>query len=255
VRVMFNRDEQHVRDSSAEPQVQVQQGVRVCMPTDVQTGGTWIGTNEFGMMAAILNLNPWVRTASHERAVASRSTVVPAALVRADLIAAVEAVSAIVQPNMAGFRVWLCDGHEHVIGVFDGTSLVWHERKVLAERVMLTSSGLGDHVVQGVRQDKFVRQLGGVNEDESSRVVLQERFHTWHDPQDGARSVLMSRADARTVSITTIERDLQTTRVRYQAVAKDLGLGPSADCVLEIAPNLATARVAGRIAKHGRALR
>lgn len=51
--VGMNRDEV-VKRESAGPQV-LDGGVRVYAPQDRQAGGTWLGVNEFGLLAAILN--------------------------------------------------------------------------------------------------------------------------------------------------------------------------------------------------------
>jgi hypothetical protein len=83
---------------------------------------------------------------------------------------------------------------------------------------MFTSSGLGDHLVEGVRRELFDDLFGRPPE-------------TWHDAQDAFHrhrwagrehlSVNMCRADARTVSLSTIDIDGDAATFDYHPDAPD----------------------------------
>ena len=50
-----NRDERLSRPAALPPQVHVAGSLLALFPTDVAGGGTWIGVNERGLVAAVLN--------------------------------------------------------------------------------------------------------------------------------------------------------------------------------------------------------
>ena len=53
--VLFNRDEARGRGPGRPPRVTSVRGVRVLAPVDSDAGGTWIGVNELGLTACLLN--------------------------------------------------------------------------------------------------------------------------------------------------------------------------------------------------------
>jgi hypothetical protein len=114
----------------------------------------------------------------------------------------VASASAIEHQEYSPFRlVAVHAGEEEVLEIAPDVGLV--RRLPLDTPRMFTSSGLGDHQVEGPRRELFERTVvrgGGRN-----LRNRQDRFHAhrWRDRQ--AVSVHMSRADAWTVSRTTIE--------------------------------------------------
>src|SRR6266496_5302779 len=53
--LLFNRDEKRTRKGASPPRLLTRDGVRFLAPADGDFGGTWIGVNEFGVSACLLN--------------------------------------------------------------------------------------------------------------------------------------------------------------------------------------------------------
>jgi hypothetical protein len=171
---------------------------------DMEGGGTWIGANAGGLSLCLLNLNPDPAPEPPNRP-RSRGLIIPALLDAATTDAAVSRLSDLPLARFAPFRLIAVspasDGHSIppvAEARWDRTDLhlTWHA----GPPVCFVSSGLGDGRVLprlGLFEELVVRP-GATGE-------RQDRFHrhTWPDRPEV--SVLMSRADARTVSITTLE--------------------------------------------------
>jgi hypothetical protein len=53
--LLCNRDERDSRQPALGPRLHEQNGVKYIAPVDGDHGGSWIGTNEFGMSLCLLN--------------------------------------------------------------------------------------------------------------------------------------------------------------------------------------------------------
>src|SRR5262249_46816176 len=78
--------------------------------------------------------------------------------------------------------------------------------------VMVTSSALGDHLVNGPRMKLFEQLLT----TSDSHLTAQSEFHRHYWPDRRDISVAMMRGDAATVSRTTITADTATIRLEYE---------------------------------------
>jgi hypothetical protein len=76
-RLAMNRDERVARGAGTAPEAHKMNGIRVIYPND-GTGGTWIGTNEYGIALALLNWNQPPPSTRME--FESRGQVIPALL-------------------------------------------------------------------------------------------------------------------------------------------------------------------------------
>jgi hypothetical protein len=123
------------------------------------------------------------------------------------------AATAIDYSQYAPFRL-VCAGGGEVMHMVPAASL--SRRESIGSPIMFTSSGLGDHLVEEPRQALFAAMVrdGGGGED---AVTRQDRFHAhrWSDAPE--LSVLMERADARTVSRTIVEIGEERVRLTYSA--------------------------------------
>ncbi|MBY0261387.1 MAG: NRDE family protein, partial [Phycisphaerales bacterium] len=79
LRLVFNRDEQRSRAASTPPREFELAGRRALMPIDPDSGGTWIGASDAGVVACLLNANPPTRSAEWAGR-KSRGLIVPAIL-------------------------------------------------------------------------------------------------------------------------------------------------------------------------------
>lgn len=226
-RLVTNRDENRARAAAVPPRwVDVGDGGRLgpespmgrlLCPADAAAGGTWVGVTDRGMALCLLNGNPRPYPAMPpvERLV-SRGAIVPMLSGEADATAVAEVVGRLDLERFAPFALLAVDLPE------GGESprpprvmrVQWDRRELSqmeypAVPVCAVSSGLGDERVTP-RLGLFERLVGegdamGGRSGQAGRAEAQDRFHrhVWRDRPE--ISVLMSRSDARTVSITTVE--------------------------------------------------
>jgi hypothetical protein len=215
MRVVFNRDEQRTRPDALPPRLQRSGAGVLCHPIDPQGGGTWIGVNDAGVVAALLN-----RSGTHGTrgdAPLSRGTVVPAVLRARGISEAVTVACAWLALPLAPFRIVVCQGRD--VYWADGGA---HEpgpihREFVNRPILFTSSALGDEMVLRRRKRLFDELLARTA---GQPLEAQRLFHRHHWAAHPELSVLMHRPDARTVSRTQI--DVRTApdsfHVHYEAV-------------------------------------
>lgn len=206
LRLMMNRDELRTRPRALAPAIHSFAPRSILMPLDPTSQGTWIGINDRGIYAALLNLTEPDHLASSENPGRSRGTIIPTILQNSTLTQARTAAQTFLLDGYTPFRL--------LIGSLDGAYLL-HSRAGSIDSLMLpallTSSGLGDHLVHPPRVDLFARTLARDLSPQS-----QDAFHHSVFPQQHHLSVLMDRADARTVSITTLELSPRSATMHYQ---------------------------------------
>jgi hypothetical protein len=170
-------------------------------PVDPVGPGTWVGVNDVGLVAALLNRTGGAITAHNRRPRHSRGIVIPMLLDCASLDEALEVCATLRADVFDQFRLIIAQKSEVAVVTFHGISLSV-EVAELSGPIMHTSSSLGDAVVEGPRRQLFERLFAG---DRRSWRQDQERFHRhqWRRRRD--ISVLMERYDAKTVSQTVIE--------------------------------------------------
>lgn len=219
-RAVFNRDEQRARGRGLPPREVMLGRVRAVMPTDPKSGGSWIGINDRGLAACVLNGNPDVGGAHAERWAgrASRGVIVPRLLECATMEQALELAGEIEAREFPAFCAVCFDTERVCAIVSDGQELRVDEPSVLTRAYMRTSSGLGDALVEGPRRAIFEDLLGGDGADRDRQDRLHA--HQWRGREH--LSVLMSREDARTVSRTIVELTESRATMRYEALGDDL---------------------------------
>ncbi len=209
-RVVCNRDESRGRPAAAPPRWRTLDGsaFRALWPTDTQAGGTWIGAGAHGLTLALLNLNlDEPPDLPRIPGLLSRGLVIPALISQPDAPAAARALAHLSLSRFAPFRLVAVDIDplgtlpRVIEAAWDRSTLRFKEHVPVP--ACFASSGLGDHLVQcrlGLFHDLVVSA--------GATTQSQDRFHAhrWEDRPE--LSVLMSRADARTVSVSTVEARL-----------------------------------------------
>lgn len=231
-RLVCNRDERHHRADATAPRWR-ELGAgrpRAIWPTDGEAGGTWIAGNDRGLVLCLLNVNPTPAPLSPnaERAI-SRGKIIPALIALSDAEAVLEGVRALEHERFAPFRLLVVDGGEVAGGSRvataswdgDGLEVLEHE----AGAMCLASSGLGDALVAS-RLELFEGMVVGAG----GTPEAQDLFHTHRWPERPEISVMMTRADARTVSVTHVEAQPGAAgawmmRMRYRPVVGDVAGG------------------------------
>lgn len=199
--MVCNRDERRSRPEALPPAWHgLEGGVRAVWPVDPAAGGTWIAASEHGVTLSLLNLNLEGPSPPSPARPRSRGLLIPELIGRRSIeeIAAALAGRSLgeyapfrllaVAPGEAGF--WAATFR------WDGAALTWAAHP--PGRVCLVSSGLGDSRV--LPRLGFFRRA--VRRDDPD---AQDRFHRHAWPGRREISVLMSRGEARTVSVTTVE--------------------------------------------------
>jgi hypothetical protein len=223
VRLACNRDEQRTRPAAVRPQV-ISFGCRhAVVPIDPCSGGTWIGASDAGLGLTLLNVNAPVAAAGSGARSRSRGTIIAELLACATLAEAVSRGLALNAATFAPFRLVVVDCHDVAELRSDGSQVQLARRAPLAQALLFTSSGLGDHLVQEPRQQLFDELFGGT----ADPLVGQDAFHRHHWPERPHLSVCMRRADAHTVSHTVITLAPHTVTLDYHPAAPDMPADPS----------------------------
>lgn len=218
VQLAFNRDESRARAAGLPPRACRFGGRAAALPTDPVSGGTWLAANDAGLALAVLNVNPPAPARAAARPTRSRGAVIPALLGCASPSEALTACERLNYRDFAPFRLVLV-GHGVVADVrWDGREPMAMTRLVGRSPRMFTSSGLGDHLVEGVRRELFEEMFAGEPE---TWEAAQHAFHRHRWPGREHLSVNMSRADARTVSHAVVDVCEVEALMTYRAGAPD----------------------------------
>lgn len=210
-RLACNRDEQRARAAAEPPKHRRAGALDALWPIDPESQGSWIGINEAGLAATLLN-----RTGPRHRPSAgavSRGTIIPRLLQHDSLEHALGAALALAARRFQPFTLLLVGGARAAIVTSDGERLS-ATRGPLRSPLVLTSSSLGDHRV-APRRSLFSRMVA------ASRAPLdaQARFHRHRWPSHPDISVCMSRVDAATVSRTIVHAADASVTMRYVSLA------------------------------------
>ncbi len=254
-RFACNRDELRTR-RPARPPVEGRFGPRTGMhPVDADAGGTWIGVNDAGLVLSLLNLN-LPDPPPLAGPLRSRGAIIPSLLHHESVETALADAMAVDPAGQKPFRLVLADRRERALLRGDGRRVELLERSGHAGPFMVTSSGLGDHLVEPPRRQLFERMLLAAGLDPESLPAAQDAFHRSHWPDRGHLSVSMVRPDARTLSHTLVTVSPAGVSMAYRTgvpheppVAETTGLietsGRSGCAGIAPAPAASRARTAG----------
>ncbi len=214
LRLVSNRDELRTRPQADTPVIrQIERGIDAAWPTDTLAGGSWIGAGAHGLALTLLNGNPTPPAPLPPRSeLTSRGTLIPRLL---SAPSAREAIGRLKEEDLerfAPFRLVGADASGVVDAVWTRSELRVSERSL--SPACFVSSGLGDALV-AVRLELFDSWF----QDRAVDAGSQDEFHAhrWDDRPE--LSVMMSRADARTVSVTSVEIDAEcSVTMRYRDV-------------------------------------
>jgi len=177
-----------------------------------------VGVNDVGLAAALLNRTAGLSAAGESRSLCSRGLIAPQLLDSPSALEALETARSLNPARFNPFCVVLVDRTAAGIVMSDGSSL-FVEALDLGRPRMLTSSGLGDDVVEAPRRRLFERLVSRRHPRLWS--TAQDRFHAHQWPSRADISVQMERLDARTVSRTTIIATSRLTSLDYLPLDAD----------------------------------
>lgn len=230
-RLRCNRDERRDRPIARPPTLHVRGSRAALFPVDPASGGTWVGVNDAGLAMALLNRTPDSReTLDHAPAPrVSRGRIIPALLACASPDEILERCTRLDPHVFDRFRLLIVQ-HETVIIVTSNARSLTHDIVSLSRPIMQTSSSLGDGVVEEPRRRLFQELF---NRHRATWLRAQRRFHRHQWCARPDISVMMERADARTVSETVIDVRRHAIELTYRPHAArhstDDGLGRGAN--------------------------
>lgn len=201
--VFFNRDESRLRKQAIPPTVHQHLNHQAIYPIDPVGGGTWIAVNKKGKTLALLNY--YQAQINSDKAFISRGTIIPQLLdSEQDINLQLENMdlSRFQAFQLCVFEVGLTaissDTELAQTYIWDGKELT-HRSLLTSDALPITSSALDFEQVYAYRKQTFEQLV-------SSPLAPENNFQLFHQHQnhDGKLSVLMSRADAHTVSFAQI---------------------------------------------------
>lgn len=196
-RLVHSRDELRTRAPALAPAWrELAGGRRAVWPVDADAGGTWIAARDDGLVLAILNRN--IPPNGRPAPTRSRGGLIPALIDAEHAAHAIDALAGRDLAPLAPFRLLAIDAAgSGVLATWDGLAL--RRDGVLEPPFCLASSGLGDDRV-APRYPLFERLVLP-----DPTPAAQDAYHRHRWDESPEISVLMSRPDARTVSITTLD--------------------------------------------------
>jgi hypothetical protein len=223
VRLATNRDEQRSRPPALPP-VRRRFGEReAILPVDSASGGTWVAANDAGLILTLLNLNPVARrledltpeaiasVLAKAKGKPSRGVVIPSLLHCRSIDEVLAESDRLAALGSEPFRLVTIDARELAELTCADGQVALLRRTPLDAPLMFASSGLGDQTVYEPRRKLFEEMLAQGNDV----AATQDAFHRHQWPGREYLSVCMSRADARTVSCTIVEREGNLISMKY----------------------------------------
>lgn len=194
----MNRDEQSSRPIALPPALHRCGGTRALYPSE-QGGGTWIGINEGGITAALINWYSRPQLTISPRF--SRGMIIPEVLSKTSIREIEEHLFSQPLNRLQPFRLFLFFSETQTIAEYrsdsTGCECVNHEWKISH----WFSSGEDEARASATRAATC--RLA-VMENDSGTMAWLERLHGSHFPRAGADSICVHRDDATTVSLTML---------------------------------------------------
>jgi uncharacterized protein with NRDE domain len=213
-RLGCNRDERRDRAPALPPAVHGLSHRTAIFPVDPAGPGTWVGVNDTRLAAVLLNRSTDSTAPLDKSRRRSRGLIIPYLLECASLADAVRRGAAVDPSDFDRFRLAMVQRGTVATLTSDGAELAV-EVTDLAGPMMLTSSSLGDALVEKPRRQLFERLFAG---EERSWVQAQSLFHRHQWQSRRGISVRMERADAKTVSQTFVSVTGSAIELRYRAL-------------------------------------
>ncbi|MBC9867568.1 MAG: hypothetical protein F7O42_06740 [Opitutae bacterium] len=208
--LFFNRDESKGRSEGLPPQPHVGDSVAYVCPRDPDGGGTWLLANSHGLTLGLLN---YYETQGRYRPTAPLSRGrLPLDCRTFRILDEVE--NFFTSVDLSPFPPFLFLGIDPACR----TVLIrWTGKRPRISQpgfsqLPLTTSAFQPDAVVAERRANFRRQIPSL-ECAPERLV---QFHQSHDPDRSAFSPLMTRPDARTVSLSQISVSRKETRFTYR---------------------------------------
>ncbi|MCC6908639.1 MAG: NRDE family protein [Phycisphaerales bacterium] len=217
LRLATSRDESRQRPPALPPRVHRAGKHDSIWPSDPVGGGTWVGVNQSGLVATLLNRNDGSPPSTHPSP-RSRGEIIPEILAQTSVSGAAEVVAALDARQYLPFTLVVTDGQNLLRAAAGASEVDVASQQLELQPAMFTSSGLGDALVEAPRRRLFDGWFGNQPSEWPQR---QASFHRHRWPDRPHLSVCMSRADARTVSLTVVDAIAAQMRMSYWGDSPD----------------------------------
>lgn len=215
IRAVCSRDERRTRPTALPPVHRACGELTALMPIDPPSDSTWISVNSAGLIFALLNANPRSQAgAAPIKPLRSRGDVIRSLIGIDNFKDAVHASLQLPAEEFSPFRLIIADLSLGAEIYCNGSDIRLQSGWRASEAKFFTSSGLGDDLVNTPRRQLFNKMMTAGD----AAAAQQDRFHEhrWHLRPH--LSIYMERADARTVSWTTIELHPTCALMTYRDV-------------------------------------
>lgn len=215
LRVMCNRDELRSRPPASAPLVYRGATTTSIWPVDPISHGTWIGVNDAGLVLVLLNRKggpACVPGSARE----SRGTIIPSLLDKSTVESAVDAAVRFTPSRFAPHTLVALQQRRGVSITIAGSRPMvrFHD---LSRPHLFTSSSLGDDLAVLWRGPLFVKLVEQSVNVSGGQAAFH--YHRWSALPE--ISVRMARADATTVSVTTVDVRSDRTQMHYDALERE----------------------------------
>ena len=208
--VTMNRDELRTRQESGLLHSHTGANARLHYPVDLDSGGTWFGVNNRGVVLCLLNRYQAPR---NPQAI-SRGDIIPRALEQGDATAVADWLRRLPYHAYSPFDVFLVTRKKCLHFAWDGDSYTCREPD-FKHWYLFASSALKTEEVIAFRQNFFrawSKEVGGKLTDADE--VLRG-FHLIRIDGMETHSVLMEREKSHTKSVIQADLEGKTLRLRY----------------------------------------
>jgi hypothetical protein len=196
--LLMNRDEQRSRATALPPRLHPCGNLRAIFPSE-QGGGTWVGVNERGITAALINW--YSRPGLIDRPAFSRGLIIPTLLAAKKSEEALFLLRSLPLSKLDPFRLFLFDAEEQAVTSLSSDGIGLEELKLPWERSHWFSSGYDEPEAIKIRGE--ISESASKESDADTHAWLS-RLHGSHHPEQGPFSICMHRQDACTVSMTEV---------------------------------------------------
>ncbi|MDG2168574.1 MAG: NRDE family protein [Opitutales bacterium] len=213
--LFFNRDESRERPVGLPPEISSFGDSRFVCPRDPVGGGTWLLVNEHGMSLGLLNY--YEAQMDYQPAEPQSRGLLPIAFANCQTLADIE--SSILEADFAPYPPF------HLLAVsakaearlitWNGKTKTIHHPEI--EDLPISTSSFETEEVINLRKELFKKEaLPQMEQDEALG-----NFHSHKKPAPDTHAVLMTRSNAKTVSITQISVDGKLATMSYHTRPDD----------------------------------
>jgi hypothetical protein len=208
--LLMNRDEQHGRPTALPPRLHPCGELRAIYPSE-QGGGTWVGVNEVGLSAGLINW--YSKPHLTDRPAFSRGLIIPTLLASKSSSEAALLLRSLPLSKLSPFRLFLFHAVEQSITSLSSDGIGLEELNHPWERSHWFSSGYDEPKATKIRGEV---SEGASGESDAGTLSWLRRLHRSHDPEQGPFSICMHREDACSVSMTEITVSEGSANLTYQ---------------------------------------